>query len=151
MPERIDTSRRLLCQAACAGAGLVLLSTVPGCGGSGPDEASCGVGSPGAGPTDLAVGQARYVESLQVFVCRDAGGYYAMSSACTHVGAQVGFIDATSGFKCPLHASTFDFDGHPTKGPATIDLPHYSLCTTKSGLLIVDLSTEVTTDTRLVV
>ncbi len=150
MPERIDTSRRLLCQAACAGAGLVLLSTVPGCGGSGT-QAACGVGSPGAGPTDLDVGQARYVESLQVFVCRDAGGYYAMSSACTHVGAQVGFVNGASGFLCPLHLSTFDFDGRVTKGPAKVDLPHYSLCTTESGLLIVDLSTEVTADTRLVV
>jgi Rieske Fe-S protein len=150
MSERIDTSRRLLCQAACAGAGLVVLSAIPGCGGT-THEASCTVGSPGAGPTDLQEGQARWVESLQVFICRDAGGYFAMSSSCTHVGAQVGFVDMTAGFKCPLHFSTFTFEGHVTTGPATVDLPHYELCTTDSGLLIVDVTKQVTADTRLVV
>ena len=74
-----------------------------------------------------------------------------MSSACTHVGAQVEFVDATAGFKCPLHLSKFDFDGHVLTGPATVDLPHYSLCTTASGLLIVDVTKPVTSDTRLVV
>ncbi|MEO6952873.1 MAG: Rieske (2Fe-2S) protein [Polyangia bacterium] len=151
MSERIDTSRRLLCQAACTGAGLVVLSAIPGCGGGKTEEANCSVGSPGAGETDLQEGQARWVESLQVFICRDVGGYYAMSSACTHVGAQINFVDMTAGFKCPLHFSTFDFDGHVTLGPATIDLPHYSLCTTDSGLLIVDMTKQVTADTRLVV
>ena len=34
---------------------------------------------------------------------------------------------------------------------ATLDLPHYSLCTTESGLLIVDTQKRVTEDTRLVV
>ena len=31
------------------------------------------------------------------------------------------------------------------------DLPHFSLCTTESGILIVDTAKRVTLDTRLIV
>jgi Rieske Fe-S protein len=150
MSERIDQSRRRMCQAACGVGGLVVLSA---CGGS--KMAACTPGQPGAGAADLDVGQARFLEEYSVFVCRDDKGYYAMGSQCTHVGTELnvdgGGTGNGMGFTCPLHGSTFDFDGHVTMGPALTDLPHYELCTTDSGLLIVDQTKLVTEDTRLLV
>lgn len=136
----------------CATGGLLALSAVPGCGSDGGNQAQCSANAVGAGDAKtLAVGQVRYIESLAVFVCRDAGGYFALDAACTHIGTDVDFVGPQEGFRCPLHGSTFDFTGHVTLGPATIDLPHYSLCTTESGILIVDTAQRVTPDTRLIV
>ena len=136
----------------CAASGLVALRTLPGCGGAPSTTATnCSASAIGVGDTDLPVGQARFVENIKVFICHDSGGYYAMDAACTHVGTDVEFQSQQQGFRCPLHGSTFAFDGKVTMGPATIDLPHYELCTTESGLLIVDTNKLVTEDTRLVV
>ncbi len=134
----------------CAGAGLVALRALPGCGK--PEDASCSANAVGVGDAkSIAVGQALYVAAQDIFVCRDSGGYYAMSAQCTHIGTEVNFISASAGFKCPLHGSTFAFDGKVTMGPALTDLPHYELCTSDSGLLIADPSLEVTENTRLIV
>jgi len=161
MSERpVDRSRRRVCQAALSAGGLaalsagglITLSAVPGCGTEPVDgtQANCTTGSPGAGAANLEIGKSRYVESLAVIICRDAGGYYAIDAACTHFGADVE-ANMSGGFTCPLHFSTFDFNGKVLTGPAAIDLPHFSVCTTESGLLIVDTSKRVTADTRLVV
>jgi len=142
-----------MCQALCAAGGLVALRTLPGCN-NGPSTtmAQCGAAAVGVGDAlSLGIGQARYLDVLKIFVCRDEGGLYAMDAACTHIGTDVNFVDASTGFVCPLHGSKFDFDGKVTLGPATLDLPHYELCTTDSGLLVVDTSKRVTEDTRLVV
>ncbi len=148
----VNEGRRRICQAFCATGGLIAVSALPGCGSDGGTQAACSANSVGAGDAKtLAVGQVRYVESLAVFVCRDAGGYFAIDAACTHIGTDVDFVSQSAGFRCPLHGSTFDFNGKVQVGPATIDLPHYSLCTTESGLLIVDTAQRVTSDTRLVV
>jgi Rieske Fe-S protein len=148
-----DLDRRRLCQAMCAAGGLVALRTLPGCG-DGPATmmAQCGASAVGVGDAaSLPVGQARFIPAIKIFVCHDNGGFYAMDAACTHVGTDVEFQSEAQGFRCPLHGSTFGFDGKVTMGPATLDLPHYSLCTTESGLLIVDTQKRVTEDTRLVV
>lgn len=137
----------------CGGASLVALNVFPGCGGNSSNtEATCSAASIGVGDAEsLAVGQARYIPSPGLFVCRDDGGYYAMDAACTHIGTDIEFQSAQVGFRCPLHGATYDFDGHVLTGPAMRDLPHYSLCTTPSGLLIVDTGAQVTPDTRLIV
>jgi Rieske Fe-S protein len=148
----IDLGRRRLCQAMCAGAGMVVVQTVTGCGEENGQMANCAATAIGVGDAaTLAVGQARWIESIKVFVCHDSGGYYAMDSQCTHIGTDIKFVDEASGFKCPLHMSTFTFNGKVTMGPATVDLPHYSLCATESGLLVVDTTKKVTADTRLIV
>lgn len=144
-------SRRHLCQAVCGATGLVMLRTLPGCGQK-AEEAECGASAVGVGPASaVAVGQALYVTAQDIFVCRDDKGYYAMDAQCTHVGTDINFISASDGFMCPLHGSKFSFDGDVLQGPATLPLPHYELCTTKEGDLVVDLTKQVTEDTRLVV
>jgi nitrite reductase/ring-hydroxylating ferredoxin subunit len=147
-----DLTRRRLCQAMCAVPGLAVLQTVVGCGHPATTEANCSASAIGVGDTaSLPAGQARFVENIKVFICHDSGGYYAMDAACPHVGTDVEFQSAQQGFRCPLHGSTFTFGGMVTMGPAVSGLKHYELCTTESGLLIVDTNKEVTADTRLVV
>ncbi len=135
----------------CAASGLVALRALPGCGSSSTGtEANCSPSAIGVGDkASLPIGQARYVESQAIFICHDEGGFYAIDAACTHIGTDIDFVNATSGFKCPLHGATYDFNGHVLTGPAMRDLPHYSVCSTESGILIVDLGARVTPDTRL--
>ncbi|MDB4969282.1 MAG: qcrB 2 [Myxococcales bacterium] len=103
-----------------------------------------------AGPTTkFAVGEATFFVCSHVYVLRDAGGLYAMSSACTHEGCDVTFAAATHDFECPCHQSLFDFNGAVTMLPAVTPLPHYAVSRDASGHLIVDLGNEVPAATRL--
>jgi Rieske Fe-S protein len=52
----------------------------------------------------------------------------ALSSVCTHKGCKVRLAKDQS-FYCKCHGSTFDADGHVTKGPATRDLPRLMVAT----------------------
>ncbi len=147
-----NKGRRVFCKAACAAGGLVALSAAPGCGTADTQQAACSVAAIGVGDAaSLGVGQVRYIESQALFICHDEGGYYAVDAACTHIGTLVDFVSPDAGFKCPLHGATFAFSGKVLTGPAMRDLPHFSLCTTESGILIVDTAKRVTLDTRLVV
>jgi Rieske Fe-S protein len=87
-----------------------------------------------------------------LFVCRDADGYYAVDAGCTHLGCDVMLASATElarGFVCPCHGATYDANGqHPT-APAPTALPHYALCAESSGTLLVDVDQVVDPKTRL--
>ena len=52
------------------------------------------------------------------------GTYTALLLRCTHADNQL--ITAGNGFKCTLHGSTFDNEGHVTNGPAEKPLKKYS-------------------------
>jgi Rieske Fe-S protein len=149
----VDDQRRKLCQAT----GLMLVgAALPACGqaASGPSDAGttpkCGVAAVGVGAASaIGVGQAMFIPSSNLFVCRDSSGIYALDAECTHIGTTVTFVDAQSGFKCPLHFSTYDFNGeHPTS-PAPAPLPHFAVCATDSGSLIVDPNVTVAASVRL--
>ncbi len=51
------------------------------------------------------------------------GTYTALLLRCTHADNQL--ITAGNGFKCTLHGSTFDNEGHVTNGPAEKPLKKY--------------------------
>src|SRR5437764_1482663 len=103
-----------------------------------------------AGPTSkFAVGTATFFLCSHAYVLRDAGGIYAMSSACTHEGCDVDFATATHDFECPCHQSTFDFNGTVTMLPATTSLKHFAVSLDGSGNVIVDLGSDVPPATRL--
>jgi nitrite reductase/ring-hydroxylating ferredoxin subunit len=103
-----------------------------------------------AGPTSkFAVGGATFFFCAHVFVLRDAGGLYAMSSACTHDGCDVDFKTVTNDFECPCHQSTFDINGAVTMLPATTPLQHFAVSLDGSGNVIVDLGSDVPPATRL--
>jgi thiosulfate dehydrogenase (quinone) large subunit len=152
---RVDGQRRRFCQAA----GLVLAgAALPACGTSAPacvEPTSCGASSVSIGVTgaDIALGTAFSYQAPQahVFVCRDAAGVYAVDAGCTHLGCDVNFVDQASGFLCPCHGATYDFNGeHPT-APAPSPLAHYAVCAEPSGTLVVDTNQIVDACVRLVV
>ena len=56
------------------------------------------------------------------FLVRRGDQLLALSSICTHRTCPVS-AQADGSFQCTCHGSTFDPQGHVTKGPATKDLP----------------------------
>ena len=81
-----------------------------------------------------------------LFVCRDSGGLYAVTSICPHERCDVEFV--TPEFSCPCHLSAFDYNGALLMGPATRPLVHLSLTVDAGGSVIVDTSSKVSAATR---
>lgn len=73
------------------------------------------------------------------FVIRRDEKVFALSSVCTHKGCKVRVQNDLS-FKCKCHGSTFDKDGHVTKGPATRDLPRLAIAEDERQHVIVDVN-----------
>jgi nitrite reductase/ring-hydroxylating ferredoxin subunit len=62
------------------------------------------------------------------------GSYTALLLRCTHADNQL--TPAGDGFKCTLHGSTFDNEGHVTKGPAERSLKKYPTEISDSQIII---------------
>jgi nitrite reductase/ring-hydroxylating ferredoxin subunit len=148
----VDDTRRKICQAA----GLALLArALPACEGGGPAPADLGdacttgigAGTAQAVPLDGAVKIEFAVERF--FLCRDAGGIYAVEAGCPHLGCDVVFKNAQEGFECPCHLARFDFAGQNPTAPAMTPLKHYLVCASPSGSLEVDFAQVVDPSTRL--
>jgi Rieske Fe-S protein len=83
---------------------------------------------------------------LQIFVCHDAAGFYAMSDLCTHAGNHIlnngtfNTANLANGFRCNYHGSTFDGNGLRSGGPAPAGsyLFHYLVTIDGSGELYID-------------
>lgn len=89
-------------------------------------------------PEALAPGEAFVPPGRSVAVFRDAGGVYAISTVCTHLGC---IVKATpEGFECPCHGSRFHPDGSVAKGPAPRPLPWLKV-TVSGGAVLVDEGT----------
>jgi len=149
-----DETRRRLCQLG----GLVLAGVVlPACG-DGSNESTdmapraCNSLSFGTSMRidQVQVGTALLIDasSTRIFLCRDDRGIYAMDAACTHLGCDVKFVNAGSGFACDCHGATFDFGGEQPTSPAPGPLKHYLVCATSSGTLVVDTEQPVPAATR---
>jgi len=52
----------------------------------------------------------------------EAGGVYALSAVCPHLGCRVAWNQVESTWDCPCHGSRFDCRGRVLNGPATSDL-----------------------------
>ena len=77
------------------------------------------------------------------FVVRRERKLFALSSVCTHKGCKLRVKDDLS-FICKCHGSTFDKDGHVTKGPAKRDLPRLAVRLDEAGHVLVDLNQAIT-------
>ena len=67
-------------------------------------------------PETLPAGAAFIPPGGGVAVFRDAGGVFAISTVCTHLGCIV--THSADGFECPCHGSRFTPDGTVLNGPA---------------------------------
>ena len=96
-------------------------------------------------PDSLPAGQALIPTGRPVALYRDAGGVYAVSLTCTHLGCIV--KKSPEGFECPCHGSRFAADGEVTKGPAPQPLPWVEV-SGKGANYVVDLGKRVPAGTR---
>lgn len=61
-------------------------------------------------------------------VYRDPEGLlHAVTSACTHMGGNVGWNDTEKSWDCPCHGARFSIEGKVLNGPATKDLEKINL------------------------
>jgi Rieske Fe-S protein len=147
----VDRDRRLICKATLA---LGAASVLPACGNGSSMTEVCSTNATAVGNTaDLAVNDAvmHPTPTTNVFVCRDANGYYAVDAGCTHLGCDVALKtagDLKQGFACPCHGATYDAEGLNPTTPAPSPLKHYALCVQPSGTLLVDV-TEMGVDPKV--
>lgn len=97
-------------------------------------------------PDDFQPDSVLFVEEHQLFVVRDAQGFfYALSAVCTHLGCLTrwqsggipGFQDGV--INCPCHGSVFKRNGDVAFGPAPRALDRFRI-SLEDGKLIVDKS-----------
>ena len=68
-------------------------------------------GSPG----DYLPNSLTYIETAQVWLGRDALGFYALDAHCTHLGCLI--KHDSEKFACPCHGSAFQENGAVINGP----------------------------------
>jgi nitrite reductase/ring-hydroxylating ferredoxin subunit len=156
--DDFDDDRRRLCQAALA---LAASSALPACGGgsaasckSAPlatENVSASAVNTGVKAIDIPVDGAvpRMSSEINVFLCRDECGLYAVDAGCTHLGCNVSFVSAQSGFSCKCHGATYDFNGGNPTRPAPSPLKHYAIEILASGEVLVDVSPQGVVDANV--
>jgi Rieske Fe-S protein len=98
-------------------------------------------------PESLTAGQPFVPPGRAVALFRDAGGVYAISTVCTHLGCIV--KPGVGGFECPCHGSRFGPDGGVIKGPAPAALPWHQVALGAGGVCVVDGDTTVPAGTKV--
>jgi Rieske Fe-S protein len=99
-------------------------------------------------PEDIAVGTVLVLPKQRIYVIRDAQGFYALGSTCTHLGCMTRLDRDQSVINCPCHGSRFHLDGRVAQGPAPRALPRLQI-SLDSGVLVVDSSVHVAADAIL--
>jgi cytochrome b6-f complex iron-sulfur subunit len=97
-------------------------------------------------PASLAEGEPFIPPGRSVALFKDAGGVYAISTICTHLGCIV--KPAGGGFDCPCHGSRFAADGTVVKGPAPTALAWHKV-TMSGDTCVVDEEATVPPGTRV--
>jgi len=142
-------SRRKFLQVC--GGGAVGCAFTAGCGASsGASPAAFGDVSAG-NIAKLPVGALVQVSSEPVFIGRDQGGVYALTSTCTHQACDVsvrGSGDAAV-LICPCHNSQFDRNGAVQRGPANAPLVHFAVEIDGMGNITIHGGTQVSAATRV--
>ena len=98
-------------------------------------------------PDTLPEGTAVVPPRSAMAVFRDAGGVFAISTVCTHLGCIV--RQTPEGFECPCHGSRFAPDGTVTQGPAPQPL-RWLRVSPSGDDWVVDQATVVPTGTKVI-
>lgn len=94
-------------------------------------------------PADYPEGTVRFNREQKAYVVGGAGGIYALSAVCTHLGCITRFLSEESAIACPCHGSRFDLEGNVIHGPAPRPLPWLEVQTDPAGNLAVDTSVSI--------
>ena len=69
-----------------------------------------------------------------------AGGIYALSTVCTHLGCTPNWLEAEQKFKCPCHGSGYYKTGVNFEGPTPRPLERFAISLADDGQILVDKS-----------
>lgn len=120
---------------ALAGLASAGMSWVTGCFLAGNDSpASILEPSSFGPPEDHPIGTV--AKKGRVVLFRDAGGFWAVTAVCTHLGCQPAFDPKRNMFVCPCHGSRFDAEGRVLAGPATESMSLATLRIDSQGALV---------------
>src|SRR6516164_2372277 len=75
-----------------------------------------------------------------IYVVRTAGGFFALSAICTHLGCLTAYKSDLAIIACPCHGSKFNREGVKIEGPAPRPLPWLRMWMSDEGNLMVDRS-----------
>lgn len=95
-------------------------------------------------PAEYAVDavDTRYKASHGVWIVREAGGFYVLSTVCTHLGCTPNYLSAEEKFKCPCHGSGFVKTGVNVEGPAPRPLERFKVTMAEDGQILIDKNTK---------
>ena len=95
-------------------------------------------------PDEFAVGEVdlRFKAAYGVWVVREAKGFYALSTTCTHLGCTPNWLSSDQKFKCPCHGSGFEKSGINIEGPAPRPLERYRIELASDGQIQIDKNTK---------
>lgn len=95
-------------------------------------------------PSEFAVDavDTRFKAQYGVWVVRESGGFYVLSTVCTHLGCTPNWLAAEEKFKCPCHGSGFLKTGINVEGPAPRPLERYKVALAEDGQLLIDKNTK---------
>ena len=91
-------------------------------------------------PLDYPEGTVRFNREQRAYVIGGAGGVYALSAVCTHLGCITRYLSDENAIACPCHGSRFDLEGNVVHGPAPRPLPWLEVTPDAAGNLVVDTS-----------
>ena len=80
----------------------------------------------------------RWKDQFGVWIIREEGSVYALSTVCTHLGCTPNWLEADQKFKCPCHGSGFRMTGINFEGPAPRPLERYSISLGDDGQILID-------------
>ena len=92
---------------------------------------------------DYPEGTVRFNQEQHTYIIGGAGGVFALSAVCTHLGCITRYLSNENAIACPCHGSRFDLDGNVTHGPAPHPLPWLEVKADAAGNLLVDTSVVV--------
>jgi cytochrome b6-f complex iron-sulfur subunit len=95
-------------------------------------------------PLDFTEGVVRFNKEKKAYVIGAAGGVYALSAVCTHLGCITRFRSDERVIACPCHGSRFDLEGNVVHGPAPRSLPWLDVTQDAAGNLVVDTGIVIT-------
>lgn len=90
-----------------------------------------------AGMLPASVNQDYKKQGFYIIRCRK--GIAALSTACTHLGCALNWVESERKFKCPCHGSGFSQEGINLEGPAPRPMERFKI-TVDEGLVTVDCS-----------
>ncbi len=94
-------------------------------------------------PADYPDGTVRFNREHRAYVIGGAGGIYALSAVCTHLGCITRYVSDEGVIACPCHGSRFDLEGNVIHGPAPRALPWLEVEADATGALVVDTSVSI--------